>query len=258
MRYHIDTIPLWDAIKQHTECPLCVIRRKNELLEVQRYLGGSVMEPDTRIQVNDKGFCSHHVSMLFADSNRLGLALMLHTHLKETHARLCDTLDALKEASQADTSGLQRLFKKNSTLDDALENCAKATESIVNSCIICDSLNENMERYVYTFHHLWKNDEEFRSAVEHSKGFCLPDMALLLRTAAKQLSGEKLCHFVSVMTNLCRENLERLERDIEWFTLKFDYRNQDKPWGESKDAPERTCNKLCGWCVGSEPDAGRG
>ena len=51
-----------------------------------------------------------------------------------------------------------------------------------------------------------------------------------------------------------RDNLSRMEKDIEWFTLKFDYRNQDKPWGDSKDAVERTVNKLRSWCVGAEPN----
>ena len=88
MRYHIDTIPVWDAMKLEGECPLCALRRKLELGEVERYLGASVMEPDTRIQVNEKGFCARHHAMLFAASNRLGHALMLHTHLKETEKRL--------------------------------------------------------------------------------------------------------------------------------------------------------------------------
>ena len=52
MKYHIDTIPLWDAVKLDGECPLCALSRKLELGEVERYLGASVMEPDTRIQVN--------------------------------------------------------------------------------------------------------------------------------------------------------------------------------------------------------------
>lgn len=72
MRYHIDTIPVWDAMKLEGECPLCALRRKLELGEVERYLGASVMEPDTRIQVNEKGFCARHHAMLFAASNRLG------------------------------------------------------------------------------------------------------------------------------------------------------------------------------------------
>jgi len=41
-------------------------------------------------------------------------------------------------------------------------------------------------------------------------------------------------------------SLETMCKDIEWFTLKFDYRNQDKPWGNSKDAVPRTIRKLLG------------
>ena len=47
MRYHIDTIPVWDAMKLNGECPLCALRRKVEMEDVDRFLGGSVMEPDT-------------------------------------------------------------------------------------------------------------------------------------------------------------------------------------------------------------------
>jgi hypothetical protein len=28
---------------------------------------------------------------------------------------------------------------------------------------------------------------------------------------------------------LQRRNMERVEKELEWFTLKFDYRNADKP-----------------------------
>ena len=45
------------------------------------------------------------------------------------------------------------------------------------------------------------------------------------------------------------ENLTRVEKDLEWFTLKFDYRNRDKPWGNSQDAVERSVNKMRGGAV---------
>ena len=81
MKYHIDTIPVWDAIKLDGECFLCALKRKTEIGEVEHYLGASVMEPDTRIQVNKKGFCCNHQRMLYALDNRLGHALMLESHL---------------------------------------------------------------------------------------------------------------------------------------------------------------------------------
>ena len=45
------------------------------------------------------------------------------------------------------------------------------------------------------------------------------------------------------------ENLERVEKDLEWFTLKADHRNKDKPWGNSQDAVERSVNKMRGGAV---------
>ena len=41
MRYHIDTIPVWDAVKLGSECPFCVLRRREEQGQVERFLGGS-------------------------------------------------------------------------------------------------------------------------------------------------------------------------------------------------------------------------
>ena len=53
MRYYIDTIPVWDAMKLDGECLMCALERKTELGEAERYLGASVMEPDVRIKVNE-------------------------------------------------------------------------------------------------------------------------------------------------------------------------------------------------------------
>ncbi len=62
-RYHIDTIPIWDALHEQGECLLCSLRRRSEHMLAERYLGGSVMEPDTRVRVNQKGFCPEHHRM---------------------------------------------------------------------------------------------------------------------------------------------------------------------------------------------------
>lgn len=74
---------------------------------------------------------------------------------------------------------------------------------------------------------------------------------------AEFLPAKLVGPFAGLLASLTRDNLSRMEKDIEWFTLKFDYRNQDKPWGDSKDAVERTVNKLRGWCVGAEPTQGK-
>ena len=65
-------------------------------------------------------------------------------------------------------------------------------------------------------------------------------------------------HRVSLIRATARrlelDNLRRVEGELEWFTLKFDYRNDGKPWGNSQDAPERAINKLMGACVGAEAE----
>ena len=108
-----------------------------------------------------------------------------------------------------------------------------------------------MERYYYTFLHLWKSDTAFREKWQASRGVCLPHAADLLARAQKHLGGSARREFATSLLSLVKSNLAQDEKDLEWFTLKFDYRNQQKPWGNSRDALERTVNRLRGFCVGS-------
>ncbi|NLB91497.1 MAG: hypothetical protein GX786_09815 [Clostridiales bacterium] len=257
MRYHIDTIPLWDSMKLDSECLFCALRRKNELLEVERFLGASVMEPDSRIAVNQKGFCQSHQKMLFGEKNRLGLALLMHSHMieldKKVHALLQQSAHAVSDG--AEVSSVKRFLSgKNAESNKNLSAKAAELNAFTQHCILCESLEENMNRYTHTFFHLWQKDTGFKEAVKKSKGFCIPDTSKLLEVASKKLTGAALLEFVTIIKQLLEENLARLEKELEWFTLKFDYRNQDKPWENSKDALERTINKLRGWCVGEEPN----
>ena len=72
--------------------------------------------------------------------------------------------------------------------------------------------------------------------------------------AGKTLSAEQTKTFQKKVAEIELANLKRVEGELEWFTLKFDYRNTDKPWGNSKDAVERGINKLMGAIVGEEAE----
>lgn len=239
MRQHLDTIPIWDAYKEGSECPMCSIRAHNEEMYVDNFLGGSVMEPAVRIQVNQKGFCSAHFKMLYDKKNRLGLALMGHTYLKETIQKLSD------HAAQPDGQAGRSLFGRKQAAQDA----AKPVRDIAEGCILCERLGDTMYRYALTLCYMWKHEPEFQRAFAASKGFCLPHYADVLKAAQEELHGAELGRFNRELAQLELANLERIEKEIEWFTLKFDYRNQDKPWGTSQDAVERTVNKLRGKSV---------
>lgn len=255
MRYHIDTIPVWDSMKLDGECLLCALERRIELSEAERYLGASVMEPDTRIQVNEQGFCRHHHAMLFTMSNRLGHALMLESHTARTRERLHKQLAAVSRAANAysEASVLDRMKKTQGTrkqLTDAIQQM----EGMVNTCIMCASIRENMERYLHTFFHLYQNDTEFKKRLAASKGVCLCHLSDLIRMAPDELPAKEVGPFVSMLCDLTEKSMERIQEDISWFIKKFDYRYQNEPWKNSQDAVPRTVNKLRGWCIGDEPN----
>lgn len=244
MQYHLDTIPVWEAVELDSACPLCALYRKCEADEIDKALGGSVMEPDVRIRVNERGICSKHHQQLFDMKNRLGHALLTDSHSKEL----------LKKLEKVEARIQQPAKKGLLQKGDALEKAAHELESISASCVVCEAIDTHMQRYLYTFLHLWKTDTAFRQRWERSKGVCIPHAAQLLRQAGQHLNSAKGQAFAQSLLALVKRNLLQDEQDLEWFTLKFDYRNQSKPWGNSRDALPRTINRLRGACVNPEAE----
>ena len=242
MKYTLDTIPVLDAFRTDCECPLCRLRIHCEDQYVDSMLSSAYMEPEWRIRSNETGFCTRHFELMFRRRNRLGLALMTHTHMQEVVASLEKILE--------EGTPRRGLFAKKSEGDGAP---AKIHARIA-GCVICEQTDAALRRYGYTIAQLYFTNSEFKALFEQSKGFCLPHLALVLELAAETLSGAQQAEFQKAVAVLELDNLRRVEGELEWFTLKFDYRNDGKPWGNSQDAPERAINKLMGACVGAEAE----
>ena len=255
VKYHIDTIPVWDAMKLEGECLMCALERRTELGEAERYLGASVMEPDVRIRVNSRGFCRKHHAMLFTMSNRLGHALMLESHMIEIRKNMEQISAAMKKsAAQLKDAGLgDKLSGKTKNAAAEIVKQARVIEEMGSTCLMCETIRENMDRYLHTFFHLYRNDGDFRTRFSSSKGLCLPHLGRLMEAAADELNAKELAAFTETVLRLEQENLDRIQEDISWFIKKFDYRYENESWKDSKDAVERTVNKVRGWCVGKEP-----
>lgn len=243
MRQHIDTAPIWEVYKQDCECPLCLLNAKVEAANVNYFLGESVMEPDQRIEVNRKGFCIRHFKQLYDAGNRLGLGLMTHTHMKETIRSLKEHAVRMKEAAaeEADKPVYKRIGPKKGA---GMVETARQVSDFNGRCVMCERLSDNMERYIYTVLYMYRHEPEFPALFAKSKGMCLNHYRETLAMAPKHLSGDLLKQFTDTLVDLEVENFDRLEKEIEWFTLKFDYKNEDKPWGNSRDAVKRSINKL--------------
>ncbi len=238
MKYTLDTIPVLDAYKADCECPLCQLRIACEDQYVDSMMSSAYMEPDWRVKTNETGFCMRHFELMFERRNRLGLALMTHTHMQEV-------IRSLNEILQSGAP--QGFFSSFRSEKSSLPQKIRAR---VDGCVICDQVENAIHRYAYTVAQLYFTNAEFKAMFEQSKGVCLPHLALLLEIAEKTLSSAQYRAFQSALAALELANLKRIEGELEGFTLKFDYRNADKPWGNSRDAVERAINKLMGACVG--------
>ncbi len=244
MQYHLDTIPVWNAMEEQAECPVCALLKKAEDMEIERSLGGSVMEPAVRIQVNERGFCGRHQERLFQQKNRLGHALLVDSHAKE----LLKKVERLSRLAQGKEGGLKALFGGGAA-DAPIDRLMEGLVQLTQPCAVCEAVAAHMDRYLYTFLHLWKTEPRFKAAWAESKGACIPHTAELLARAKKHLSPAQQKEFAASLMALLQNSLAENEKDLEWFTQKFDYRNQEKPWGNSKNALERMVNRLRGRCL---------
>lgn len=238
MKEQIDTIPVNEAFEAEDECPFCYLERQVEQKAIRYALGpgASYMEPDVRAVTDRMGFCRQHYKKLYDYGNSLGNALVMQTYMVGLQKELENQITVFAMPEK------KGLFSKKAEGELPLLTWAKQKNS---TCFLCHKLEYNMRRYYATFFHLIK-DEEFRAKVEGSKGFCMHHFAQLLEVAQEKLPNNQSQWFYSTVCRLMRENLSRVQGDLDWFIDKFDYRNASAPWKNSKDAVSRTMQKLKG------------
>ena len=225
-------IPVNDIFSKPCECPICAMKKKLDDDEVTFAMGPSYMEDDIRLTTDEIGFCSHHMQMMFDFENRLGLGLILNTHMQKTIAHI----ERLQKKGRATAGGLFSK-KTNSALYEY-------TQKTAHSCFLCNRIHNIFERYLVTTLYLYEKDMEFRKKFKQSKGFCLEHYGILFEMAPKYLSGKVLEDFTNDLNRVFLDNFKRMQEEVSWFVDKFDYRNADKPWGTSKDALPRAMTKV--------------
>lgn len=246
MKEQLHTIPVNDAFLSGDECPFCFLERQAERSAL-RYVAGpgaSYMETEVREATNATGFCSLHSKQLYDYGNTLGTALILQTHYDQLLAQF-------REEAQHFVRPAKKTFlpkKKQPTGEPLWQRLEAQGEK----CYICDKIQYNMDRYYLTFFALLK-EPEFRDRVTGSKGFCLKHFAQLLRYAEDHLPNGQREWFYETVFPLMEENLERVKGDLDWLIAKYDYRNASADWKNSRDALQRTMQKLTGGHPADKP-----
>lgn len=242
MKEKLYTIPLNDAMNENDECPFCFLERALFQKTMDFVLGdsSSYMESDIREQTDAAGFCRQHTKMMFDYGNALGNALILQSHLKKVRE------DLSKQMKSYSPSGKGGFFKKitaKKTGENPVHEWIAARDR---SCFICKRMEDEFACYISTFFFMYKKDEAFRQKARDCKGFCISHFGDLMEQAENELSGEQLTQFVADMDHVMEDNLTRIQSELDWFVDKFDYRNKDADWKNSRDALQRTMQKLHG------------
>ena len=243
MKEQLHTIPISDAIANAGECPFCYMERKTEehMMDFVLGHGASYMESDIRDMTDREGFCRAHFKKMCDYGNSLGNAWILKT----LYMRHLEEMDKEFKNFKPDSVGKSsRLFGKSKPSgNNSIIEWINKRES---TCFICTSVQNTFQAYMKTFFKMYRSDEEFRKQIASSKGFCIDHFKVLCEGADSMLSDKERADFYDVMLPLMRENINRVYEDVAWFVEKYDYKNRDADWKNSKDAIQRGMQKLRG------------
>ena len=232
MKEKLYTVPVNDAFDAQSECPVCTLYRDLERRAVEFVLGPSYMEDDVRSMTNELGFCGTHLDILLKEKNRLGLAMILKTHLD-------------RQLQESEKFTKVKIKPKNPLKSDATEFSDWA-HTKAKTCYICAKIGALYPHYIGTIVYLYRKEPDFREKYGKCKGFCGEHAADLIEEGRKQLRGEELQNFYDETLKLMKAGFSRVRDDLEWFAQKFDYRFKDEPWKESRDSIERAAVKTNG------------
>ncbi|MBE5884070.1 MAG: hypothetical protein E7291_06600 [Lachnospiraceae bacterium] len=241
MKEQLYTIPLNDAVNAQDECPFCFIERsvEQDLLDFVLGSGSSYMEADIREMTDKAGFCRSHFQKMFDYGNTLGNAWILKTHYMKMIGEMQKEFAGFKPGK----TSLKDKFKKTAESGNAIGMWVRQKEQ---SCYICKQYKDTYSRYMDTFFYLFRQDDDFRRKVADSKGFCLHHFGDLCEAADNKLSDKEKERFYEMVLPLMEKNMKRVAEDVAWMVEKFDYRNKDADWKNSKDSIQRGMQKLKG------------
>ena len=157
MQYHISTGLVIQHFEKDCNCPLCEMEKIVEANICRELLADGCMDDDVRHQVNARGFCLKHFEQLYEMPSKLGLSLQMTTRMN-TIFKTFQPVNSTRKAKKQ----------------------AKALESELTTCIVCDYTQKEMVKYYKTIAQLFDKEDQFKQMLASSNGFCLKHYAKLL------------------------------------------------------------------------------
>ena len=226
----IYTIPINEAFDRALtsdtpECPFCLIEEMLDKNETERVMGAAMMEPDVRIETNKLGFCREHFDKMFEMGNRLGLGLILESHIAEVE---------------------KTVFSSGTLFDAQGKKEEEKLSELGSSCYVCKRKADAISKMFGTTVFLWSTEEDFREKYGAQKYFCINHYKTLLSYGRATLDKKQFKAFFEQTRDIMKKYIASLGNDVSWFCKKFDYRYDNEPWYNSKDSIPRAINFLSG------------
>jgi len=248
MREKLYHIPINDAVNSGDECPFCNIERglEQDMMDFVLGSGSSYMEADIREQTDRAGFCKMHYKKMFDYGNTLGNAWIMKTYLMNTCREAEKAMGKYKPSANGITARL-----RNS--DKATNSVTEWVREREEKCYICDAFKKEYDGYMKSFFDLYFKDEEFAKKINEGKGFCLPHFSDLLEYAGNHIPEKKQQDFADSIIPVMKKQLADIYDDVSWLIEKFDYVNKDADWKNSKDALQRSMQRMKGGYPADRP-----
>lgn len=223
MNESIYTIPISEIFESRDGCPICSMYRLLEQRSVEYIMGAAMMEPDVREQTNRLGFCSKHYSQMLNQKNRLAMALTMESHLAKIKKEILNGKTGIVKSSKV-----------------------KKTYKLLNTCYVCEHVDEAFSARLNNMFDLYADEEEFRQLFSEQEMFCLPHYHLICSLAGEKLNKEHAKKLIKDAGAVNAAYINELSADVSKFCKMFDYRNSgpDADWGTSKNSVERAVEFL--------------
>lgn len=220
----ICTIPINDIWGVKKGCPICRMYDMLENQYAQFITGSAMMDPETRVQTNKKGFCDRHFVKIVEVGKRLPNALILQTHLGEI---------------------MEKYMPKDVHSKPDKKKLA-ALREMQESCYICDRIRFDTEHFLRTVFSEWQKSEEFRKLYREQEFICLEHYRMVTELSLHAIPSKHLADFHADTAALAKNQLQLLIDDTSHFCKMFDYQSRGADWGNSRDAIERDLRFLAG------------
>lgn len=217
-------------------CALCRLLDDTAERFVDAVLFEMVNDLSVREELNAaRGFCRRHAPLLVRTGSALGAATMIQGVVKT----LLRELDAGGIETQP-PSRLRDLMRAGGVggAHPAAERLAAALAPQT-PCPVCAHETTYAGHYIETFLRQTTPDGPLAAAYRVSDGLCLPHFRAVVGRA---MPGPALATLVAAQ----RAVWERLNRELDEFLRKSDYRFQKEPMGAERDSWQRAISAVSG------------